>query len=244
MTLVFLGPPAGHARLREQQARLAALIARSTPAGGCGPAIPIAPARGPSRVVTPKVVMPDPKSDNGWKIEETGWRGFQAAQAIDIFDDVERLVAKVKDTKGKPMKTPFTKGQVNIARFYRDLVERHDAGGMKLASLEGRTGGGGAGRNFMDAYLAEGFAIDRLREAIGGGVALAVRRVRRSARGTDCARLILDRVLVDAICLKGRSFGWVLEGHGWAKTGRNVRALTDALAAALDRMQGYPENFR
>ncbi|MBK4216122.1 hypothetical protein JJJ17_09310 [Paracoccus caeni] len=159
---------------------------------------------------------------------------------MDIFDDLDRRAAKLKDADGRPSQSPFTKGQVNIARLYRDLVERHDAGGMKLASLEGRTGGSGsAGRDFMDAYVAEGRAIQRLREAIGGGVALEVRRVRRSARGGECARLIHDRVLVDAICLHGKSFRDVLDEHGWSDAGPNIKALIPALSAALDRMQGY-----
>lgn len=233
------------ARLSDERERLAALIARAVPAEGCGPAIPVAPARGPAVAVTPQVVMPDPKSATGYKIEGTGWRGFRAARAMDIFDDLERRAARIRDKGGKVTgRSPFTKGQVTIARRYRDLVERHDAGGVKLASLEGRTGGGGgSGRDFMDTFLAEGREIERLRAAIGSGAAMSVRRVRPSARGDEGARLIRDRDLVDAICLHGKTFRQVLRLYGWGENGRVIVALTKALAACLDRMQGCPARW-
>lgn len=234
MKLEFYGPPAGVARLRNEQERFEALIARAVPAEGCGPEIPIAPARGPSRSVTPHVMMPDPQDKTGWKTEETGWRGFKAAQAIDIFD---QLALKAAKRKQEP---PFTKGQVNAARLYRDLVERHSAGGMKLASLEGRVASGsGKGGDFMDAFLSEGEAIRRMQRAIGNGVAMQVRRVRPSTRGGQSARNIRDRDLVDAICLQGKSLRRVLEVHGWSTDGKNVQRLIRALALILDRMQGF-----
>lgn len=234
MKLEFYGPPAGVARLRNEQERFEALIARAVPAEGCGPEIPIAPARGPSRSVTPHVMMPDPKDKTGWKTEETGWRGFKAAQAIDIFDQLAIRAAKRKQ------EPPFTKGQVNAARLYRDLKERHSAGGMKLASLEGRVASGsGKGREFMDAFLAEGEVIRRMERAIGNGVAMQVRRVRPSARGGKSARNIRDRDLVDAICLHGKSFDLVLSSHGWATSGQNRKVLIGALSVCLDRMWGY-----
>lgn len=236
---------AGATRLSDERERLAALIARAVPAEGCGPAIPVAPARGPAVAVTPQVVMPDPKSATGYKIEGIGWRGFRAARAMDIFDDLERRAARIRDKGGKVTgRSPFTKGQVTVARRYRDMVERHDAGGVKLASLEGRAGGGGgSGRDFMDAFLAEGREIEQLRAAIGSGAAMSVRRVRPSARGDDGARLIRDRDLVDAICLHGRSFRDVLIAHRWAADGKNAKRLTEALAACLDRMQGCPVRY-
>lgn len=229
-------------RARQERARLDALLRRATPVEGCGPAIPVAPARGPQVSVTPHVVMPDPSSKTGYKVECTGWRGFKAARAVDIFDDLERRAAGRKDKAGKPAPgpAPFTKGQVNAARLYRDLVERHNAGGMRCASLEARRGcGPSAGGEFMDAFIAEGDAIAWMRRQIGTGSALAVRRVRPSKRGGEGARNILDRVLVDAICLDGLSFREVLERHGWAVSGQNAKAIMGALAAVLDRMQGH-----
>lgn len=222
---------AGATRLHDERERLEAMIARAVPAEGCGPEIPIAPARGPSRSVTPHVMMPDPKDKTGWKTEETGWRGFKAAQAIDIFDQLAIKAAK------RDQAPPFTKEQVNAARIYRDLVERHSAGGMKLASLEGRVASGsGKGGEFMDAFLAEGEAIRRMERAIGNGVAMQVRRVRPSARGGQSTRNIRDRHLVDAICLHGRSFRQVLKAHGWTDSSRNTRVLMSALAEILGRL--------
>lgn len=229
----------GAARRRSEQERLAAIIARATPVDGCGPAIPIAPARGPQVSFTPHVIMPDEKAEGGWKVERTGWRGFNAARAADIFDDVDRRATR-KGKDGTVGKSPFTKGQVNVARHYRDLVERHDAGGMRCASLEARRGSApSGGGEFMDAFIAEGEMIQWYRARIGDGVAMAVRRVRPSKRGGPGARIISDRRLVDAICIEGRSFRDVLERHGWALDGKNIGKLVAALAAVLDRMQGH-----
>ena len=229
--MTMINRAAGAARLHDERERLAALIARSHPAEGCGPAIPVAPARDPQRSVTPHVMMPDPKDKSGWKVEETGWRGFKAAQAMDIFDTLALKAAK------RNVAPPFTKGQVNTARLYRDLVERHDAGGMKLASLEGRVASrSGKGGDFMEAFLAEGEAIRRMQRAIGNGVAMQVRRVRPSARGGKSARNIRDRDLIDAICLHGKSFRQVLEAHGWTDSARNSSVLMSALAVVLDRL--------
>lgn len=229
----------GAARRLTEQERLAAIIARATPVDGCGPAIPIAPARGPQVAFVPHVIMPDEKAGDGYKVERTGWRGFNAARAADIFDDMERRASR-KGRDGAVSKPPFTKGQVNVARHYRDLVERHDAGGMRCASLEARRGSApSGGGEFMDAFIAEGEMIQWYRARIGDGIAMAVRRVRPSKRGGPGARIISDRRLVDAICLEGRSFRDVLERHGWAASGQNASAVIAALAAVLDRMQGY-----
>ncbi|MDS9468616.1 hypothetical protein RGQ15_13685 [Paracoccus sp. MBLB3053] len=242
---VVFDSAAGSARRAAEQDRLTGILRRATPVEGCGPAIPIAPARGAQVSVTPHVMMPDEKAPSGWKVERTGWRGFKAARGMDIFDDLERRAAAKKDRDGNPGKSPFTKGQVDVARRYRDLVERHDAGGMRCASLEARRGSGpSGGGEFIDAFIAEGEAIAVLRRRIGNGVAMAVRRVRPSARGVEGARIIMDRILVDAICLAEDSFEAVLVRHGWSKTGRNVGTLIEAMRLVLDRMQGNPRAQR
>ena len=226
----------GADRLRQERERLAAILARATPAEGCGPAIPVAPARGPARAVTPNVVMPDPKTDSGYKVEAIGWRGFRAAKAIDVFDMLEqREIARAHKAKRDPI-FAFTRAQIDIARRYRDLVEHHAAGGMKCASLEARSGGGGTSGEFIDAYISVGREIRALQERIGTGAAMAVRRVRPSARGEAVSSIIRDRELVDAVCLNGKSFRQVLAGHGWSDTGRNTAMLQKALAESLDRM--------
>ena len=222
------------ARALGERARLDAVISRATPVEGCVPLIPIAPARGPQVVVTPRRMVPDAKDATGWKVEEMGWRGFNAVRAADIFDELARRAAK---RKAAP---PFTVGQVQVGRLYRDLVERHDAGGMRCAGLEaGRGCGPSAGGEFIDAFIEEGRVIELLRRRIGNGVAMAVRRVRPSARGGAGARIIHDRVLVDEICLHGRSFRDVLERHGWTGSARNISMLLEPLSSALERMSGH-----
>lgn len=89
----------------------------------------------------------------------------------------------------------------------------------------------------MDAYLAVGREIDQLRARIGAGAALVLRRVRPSARGSRVT--IADRRLVDLVCIGGMTFDAVLQRHGWAIKGEYRAGLRDALAGALDRMQGY-----
>ena len=227
------------ARNDAEAARLAAVLARATPVEGCGPRIPVAPARGPQVAFVPHVVMPDEKAADGYKVERTGWRGFAAVRAADIFDDLERRAASRKDKDGNPDRSPFTKGQVNAARRYRDLVERHDAAGMKCASLEVRNAAGpGGGGEFMDAYLDEGREIEWMRQQIGSGVAMEVRRARRSKRSGETARNIKDRDLVDDICLRGKSLREVLRRHGWTGSARNICIVIEALRKCLDRMSG------
>lgn len=224
-------------RLALEAARLRDIMRRAVPAEGCGPGIPAAPARGPTRAVTPNVVMPDPASKTGYKVEATGWRGFKAARAIEIFDDLERReLARAQKEKREPA-PPYSKAQVDVARRYRNLVEMHAAGGMKCASIEARTDGGGGGNGeFIDAYLSVGRTIGELQRRIGSGAAMVVRRVRPSKRGKPTAAVILDRQLVDAVCLHGKSFTEVLEAHGWAKDGRAVQTLQEALSMSLSRM--------
>lgn len=227
------------ARLAAERARLDAVLSRATPLDGCGPAIPVAPARGPQMVVTPRRMVPDAKDATGWKVEDMGWRGFNAVRAADVFDDLARRAAKRNEA------SPFSPGQVHIGRLYRDLVERHDAGGMRCASLEaGRGCGPSAGGEFIDAFIEEGRVIALLRRRIGSGVAMAVRRVRPSARGGAGARVIHDRVLVDEICLHGRSFRAVLERHGWTVSARNISMLLEPLACALERMSGHCDSTK
>ncbi|MFN3312918.1 MAG: hypothetical protein ACK46Q_05580 [Hyphomonas sp.] len=191
-----------------------------------------------STTVTPNVVMPDARSKTGYKVEATGWRGFKAARAMDIFDDLDRRERARAEREQRDPRPVFSRAQVDIARRYRNLVERHDAGGMKCASLEGRGGGGpSSGGEFIDAFVAEGDEIRQLQRRIGTGAAMVVRRVRPSARGGLGASIIRDRDLVDAICLHGRSFREVLGAHGWAVKGQNITLMMQAFSACLERMQ-------
>jgi hypothetical protein len=130
---------------------------------------------------------------------------------------------------------PFSPWQIAVGMRYRDLVERHQAGGVRCASLEAQRGGGGGGE-FIDAFVAEGVEIDRMRRQIGGGVALAVRRIRPSLRAGR--RQVTVRGVVDAVCLDGLLLGQVLRAHGWARDAAALEVLRGALCGALDRMMG------
>jgi hypothetical protein len=219
---------AGRARLAAEKARLARILADATPPDSCGPEIPVAPARGAARVFQPVVMVPGGKQ--GWKAEPAGYRGRNAVAAMDIFDDMARKAA----AKGLP--APFTSAQVTVARRYRLLVERHSAGGIRCSRLEQRTGSSGKGGEFMDAFVAEGDDIRRLRTRVGTGVAMQIRRIRPSARGTAPRGIISDLALVDAVCLEELTLSAVLTRFGWVSDGKNREALRAALGAALDRM--------
>lgn len=93
----------------------------------------------------------------------------------------------------------------------------------------------------MDALLRDREEIDRLRRRIGTGVAMEVRRVRPSERGTRVA--IADRRLVDMVCLEDMHLADVLQVSGWVPagqraSGKHIKALQAVLGAALDRMTG------
>ncbi|WP_147435536.1 hypothetical protein [Paenirhodobacter hankyongi] len=215
--------------------RRAALLRAATAPEVCGPEIPVAPARGACRVFTVRQIRPGTRNT----IEDAGYQGpgeaqpRKAVRAADVFD---RMDARAQAAK-KP--APFTPGQIAIARLYRTLVERHEAGAIKLSSLEGRTGGSGRGVDVTDLRLEEARKIALLRRRIGDGAAMVVRRVRPSARGAG-ASIILDRRLVDAVCLEDMDPSAVLVAHGWTAKGEHRERLRNALMAALDRMQGYP----
>jgi hypothetical protein len=203
---------------------VAAVLARATPPADVGP-VPVAPARGAMRIETDREVV------NGLTKRVLGKRLEQA----DVFDV---MIAQARRRHGDAagFVAPFTPGQVYMARYYRGLTERYSAGGVRCASLEaGREGG--AGGDFMDAYLAVGRELDRLHGRIGPGQALVLRRVRPSQRGSRVG--ISDRSVVDMVCLAGMTPGGVLQAHGWSVKVEYLAGVRTALCGALDRMQGY-----
>lgn len=223
---------------RQRMAKVAAaakLVAGAAVPAQCGGRIIPAPGRGPFRVEPQAEMVPngtDARGQDKWAEKEGGFAGWNPIRQADVFDLMEASARR----RSEP--APFTPAQIAVARHYRALVERHDAGGIKCSALDGRTSGG-TGRDFMDAYLSEGREIEAMRRRIGTGVALAVRRIRPSARGGAERRGIPDRALVDMVCLGDRSLSDVLKAHGWATFGDNRKALVQALSAALDRMIGY-----
>ncbi|WP_304615853.1 hypothetical protein [Paracoccus sp. (in: a-proteobacteria)] len=216
-------------RMAVEAARLRQMQAAATPPEVCGPAIPASPARGGFVLVQNVELLPV-----GDKVQAVhrGYGGREAIRPADAFDAMLAAAARAK----RP--APLSPDQVAIGRWYRDLVELLSADGMKLSSLQA-SHGGPDGRDWMDRRLALSGRVDVLRKRIGGGIAMAVRRVRPSARGSQGACIITDRALVDAVCLHGKSIKAVLKAHGWSDYGGHQKALAEALSAALSRMVGY-----
>ncbi|WP_406870462.1 hypothetical protein ABEB22_12620 [Thioclava sp. 'Guangxiensis'] len=229
MTRVVYVGSAGAAVLAQEAGRLDAMRSAAIVPGECGSEIIAAPARGAFAVFTPREMHLG--ADGKWAAQESGYQGRKAMRSVDVFDRMGADAAKRKKA------APLSKGQILVGRYYRDLVERHDAGGMRCTSLEATQGGAaGSGNCFMDDFVAEGRAIERMRSRIGTGVAMAVRRVRPSARGV-AARTITDRALVDAVCLSDMTLSQVLVQFGWCSDGKNRRAMRMALSEALERMR-------
>ncbi|PIE15165.1 MAG: hypothetical protein CSA68_07385 [Rhodobacterales bacterium] len=213
----------------DEVARLAEVRAMGVVPSEVGPEIPVAPARGPVRMS--EMMSAYPKGDNGFEMKAAGFLGRKTLQLADSFDVMAARAARHK----KP--APFTAAQVAMGRFYRDLVERHESAGVKCSSLESlshRSGGGGS--DFMDAVLRDRERIGVLRQRIGSGSAMVVRRRRSSDKGRRVA--IMDRRLVDIVCLEDGTITDVLDKHGWGDDAKLRIALQQALAAVLDRMMG------
>ena len=213
-------------RAEDERAALKRVLAAAILPEGSGTEIPVAPCRG-SLLSVPQVTMV-PKGASEWEPRAGGFAGCDPVRARDVFDARLEAAARARSA------LPLTPGQVGMGRRYRDLVERHDAGGIKCSVLDRS---GGSGREFMDAFLAEGRELAAIRRRIGAGSALAVRRIRPSVRGSR--RSITDRALVDMVCLEGASLSDVLRRHGWTRQTPVLKALLGALGGALDRMTGY-----
>lgn len=223
-----VGLLSGQTRQRDEAARIAAILAVSTPPEALA-AAPVAPARGPMRLVDNVVLR------RGGMPHRDGSRHGRRMDQLSIMcrHAWERRAASGSEAR---FRAPFDPGQIAMGLHYQALVERHAAAGVKCASVEVRamasTGGGG---DFMVAYLAETRELAMLKDRIGAGVALDVQRVRGKAQP------ITARALVDAVCLHGLDLTAVLKRHGWGAKGQQRDALRLALANALDRMQGYPQ---
>lgn len=205
--------------------RLAALSARAVPPERCGPEIPVAPARGPMVAFAPMEMQ---MGEAGPALVHVGFRGRDAARAMDVWDEMARQARRAGGDE------PFTRAQVAVGRAYSTLVERHAARGLRGVSVEtmmvGRGGKGGDG--FADAVVTEGRRIEALQRAIGDGVALEVRRVSRRARG-----VVTVRALVDGLCLEGLTISTLLRRSGWSERDMpTVDRARAAVSAALDRM--------
>ncbi len=193
-------------------------------------AAPVAPARGPQRLVANVL------------LHKGGLQSADGAhwEAMDPLSLMCRKAYERHADKGgddAEFVAPFTPGQIAVGQEYRSLVEWRQGSAMKCASLEAGRGGGQGGL-FIDIYIDQGNWLAELHRRIGAGSGLSVRRVRPSARGAG-ARAIPDRYLVDAVLVRDEKLSEVLGAYDWAVDGKNREALRKALAAALDRMMGY-----
>ncbi len=242
LTQIILGArPLQHLRMSQRMAafealpeddRLCIIRAAGQVPESCGPALAEAPARGPLRVFDILASVED--SQGNTVLRPAGFLGRKTAQRLDAFG----VMAAQAGRKGG---AGLTASQIGMGRIYAALVQDHDSVPVRGISVEAMSGGGrGTAEGFTDHRLDQARRIDRLRQRIGTGCAIAVRRIRPSARGTDAAprRNISDRELVDLVCLHDMTISDVLRHHGWSVKGETVRAATQALAAALDRMIG------
>lgn len=219
----------------EERARLDAIHAASAVPDDCGPDIAPSPARGGFVVERQIALVPNGIDTRGlgkWAAAPTGYGHRASIRRADVFDAMQAQAARRK----RPM--ILTPGQVAMGRRYHDLVELLSADGCVLSRLDASHGSGDGG-NWMDRRIQLSNELDMLRRRIGAGVAMAVRRVRPSARGADQRGPIMDRVLVDMVCLKGCTLDQVLVAHGWAKDSTARKVVGEALCGALDRMIGY-----
>lgn len=220
-----IGRLAGSCRTFSEADRIAAMLADAAPPADLA-AAPVAPARGAMRLVDNIERLP------GGARRRDGRHG----RMLDQLSIMNRLEVQRHQARGKddPVALPFDPAQIAMALRYQALVERHDAAGMKCASAEVRAvAGSGGGGDFMFAYMKESEELDMIRQRIGTGIALEVKR------GSTGRRDITTRALVDAVCLHGMDLTAVLRAHGWSNGAPYRNTLRTALAGALDRMQGY-----
>lgn len=243
---VRVAPEVRVARAEAEAGRIQAVRASGAVPEGCGP-VPAAPARGAVERVRMREIVPGSAGSvrpaGHWEPGED--RPRDTLRVADVFSVMLARARAAHDAAGAaagggtPWQAPFTSGQIAVARRYRWLVERRDAGGMRGISLETRSGGGspGGADGFLAARLDEAAEIAAMERRVGTGAALAIRRLRPSQRGSRAT--IPDMGLVAAVCLRQRSIGQVLSDYGWVRSSSNREAARQALAGALDRMIGW-----
>lgn len=213
--------------------RIALVKAAGAVPEACGDDIPTAPARGGVRAFDYFAAYPSGETEA--VVKPAGFMGRKTMARADAFDRM--LVQGARRAGAVPI---LTASQVGMGRMYGAMVQDHLAGAVRCISVEAmKAGGGGTAEGFTDHRLDLSRRIDRLRHAVGGGSAMAVRRVRPSARGDKGARRnIPDMALVDLVCIEDADLSDVLRRYGWSVYGDTVRAVGQALAGALERMIG------
>jgi len=215
----------GKDRLSEEVDRVRALLSQAQPPVECSPEIPVAPGRGPMRVLRQYETVMTP---SGLRTRRATGDGFHPAATVDAFDRME-LQARRRDPEGSAL---FTVAQVEAGRVYAALAERVDAAGVKCSSIEGQTKAGDGSGSWIDAVIHDIQRYRRMLRAIGDEVVLAPQR----RRADDPRRTIRARQLVDAVCIEGKTLREVRNDHGWGNARTANAALTDGLSAVLDRL--------
>lgn len=193
----------------------------------------LAPARGPMQ------------AEPIWQVEPSGvrrsegyrWRDMTQIEVMNaqaLKRHATRHAALAPEDRPSFV-APFSQGQVNTARAYRDLVEWREGAAVRGTDLLGAGGGGGGSGLFIDSYIEKGELLGLLQARIGDVVVMGIRR--HMDRG-NTRKTITARAVVDAVVLFGMDLTGVLVRNGWPSKGLNRNALRDGLGAALDRMSG------
>lgn len=215
-------------RLDAERRRCDALLAKAAPPVEMQ-AAPVAPARGTMALQPNFAVLPGGTR----KRDGAHWR---TAGPLSVMVEQARMRHEAKGRVEEDFTAPFSPTQIAVSEDYRALVERHEAGMVKLSSLEAGRSGSGQGALGIDTYIQEGRWLDELRRRIGDGVTM---QVRRHLDRDNARRAIPVQVLVDMVLVHGKTFSDVLAHHGWQAKGETRKILRGELCAALDRMCGY-----
>lgn len=218
----------GRDRLEAEDRRCAEMLAKAAPPMEMQ-AAPIAPARGAMMLQSNYAVLPGGMR----KRDGAHWR---EAGPLSVMVEQARMRHESKGRDDEDFSAPFSPSQISVSEDYRALVERHEAGMVKMSSLEAGRSGSGQGALGIDTYIQEGRWLDELRRRIGDGVTM---QVRRHLDRDNARRAIPVRVLVDMVLVQGKTFSDVLALHGWQAKGETRKILRNELCAALDRMCGY-----
>jgi hypothetical protein len=226
--MVKMDRASGLQRLEEEAGRLAKIRKAAVPPAECSFQIGAAPARGPQVVFRDVQVV---LTASGPRLRQGTVQGQHAARVASAFQRMED-----QRRRRAPDAAPlFTAAQVDAGLAYAALTERWLSAGVKCSSVEA-IGQGGGGGSFIDAVIADGERLTRMRAAIGVGIAL--RASGPAAHADRGRRLIRVRDLVDAVCIDGRTLSELLVRFGWSGVTKNRMRLMPHICSALDRMQG------
>lgn len=220
---------AGAARraLAEQDMQVARRLVDATPPDGMQ-AAPVAPARGPMRLVADYAIV-----GRGFQHQTGSHWVVCGSLAAMVGQALVRHRARQGDA---PFLPPFSAEQIEVADLYRTLSDWREGSAIKCSSIEARSassGGSDGARDYMANYMRVGERLASLRQAVGGGMAMDIRR--HMDRGNARAG-IPDLVLVNRVVLHDDDLTAVLRRHGWAPKGLHRTELRHALCKALDRM--------